>query len=76
MAKLIQLLEINIDTINKFVKVGLIPLSVLNDYDIYLFYKAIDYESRQMKKYEIISKKFKISIDTVRRSISRMEKKV
>lgn len=76
MARIVDLLEKNISVINQFVKVGFVPLSLLNDYDIYLFYKSLDYEPKQMQKYSIISKRFKISVDTVRRSIVRMEKKI
>lgn len=73
MARIIDIFDENIIVINKFIKIGFIPLSLMNDYEIYLFYKQIDSEIRQMKKYEIVSKKFKISVNTVRRSISKME---
>lgn len=74
MARIVDVLEKNIQTVRMFVKIGKMPLSVLNEYDIYLFYKSIDYEQRQMKKYEIVSRRFKVHIDTVRRAIINMER--
>lgn len=69
------LIEKNICTVRKMVQIGVAPLSVMNEYDIYLTFKAIDYEPKQMKRYEIVAKNLKVSVTTVRRAISNMEKK-
>lgn len=74
MARVIDILEENINAVRLLVKIGKMPLSTMNEYDIYLFYKSIDYEQRQMKKYEIVSRRFKVHIDTVRRAIINMER--
>jgi hypothetical protein len=74
MARVVDLVEKNISLVRQFVKIGRMPLSLMTDYDIYLFYKSIDYENAQMKKYLIVSKNFKCSIDTVRRAVVGMEK--
>jgi len=76
MARVIDLIEKNISIVRTFVKIGRMPLSVMTDYDIYLFYKSIDYEPAQMKKYTIVAKNFKCSVDTVRRAVVGMEKVV
>lgn len=76
MERLVDLLENNINVVNRFVKAGKIPLSLMTDYDIYLFYKSITYEKAQMKRYKIVSKNFKCSVETVRRAVSSMEKNV
>ena len=66
----------NIKIVQTFVKIGRMPLSIMTDYDIYLFYKSIDYEPAQMKRYRIVAERFKVSTDTVRRAISVMESNV
>ena len=66
----------NIKIVQTFVKIGKLPLSVLNDYDIYLFYKSIDYELAQMKRYSIVANNFKVSVNTFRRAIVDMEKNI
>ena len=76
MARVVDLLEKNIKVIKQFVKIGRVPLSLMTDYDIYLFYKSIDYETAPMKKYKIVSEKFKISITTVRTAVREMQRNV
>lgn len=74
MGKVVELIENNIRIVKLFVKVGRLPLSLMTDYDIYLFYKSITYEPAQMKRYMIVAKNFKCSVDTVRRAVVGMEK--
>ena len=74
--KVANYISSNIKIVQTFVKIGKLPLSVLNDYDIYLFYKSIDYEPAQMKRYSIVATNFKISVNTVRRAIVDMEKNI
>ena len=76
MARVADFIKKNIDVVKVFVKIGRMPLSVMNDYDIYLFYKSIDYEPAQMKRYGIVAKNFKVSEKTVQRAISDMEKNI
>ncbi len=74
--KVANYISSNIKIVQTFVRMGRMPLSIMTDYDIYLFYKSIDYEPAQMKKYRIVSEKFKVHIDTVRRAVTEMEKNV
>lgn len=74
MGRVVDLVEDNFKIVKTFVKIGRMPLSVMTDYDIYLFYKSITYETAQMKRYEIVAKNFKCSVDTVRRAVVGMEK--
>lgn len=76
MAKVIDLIEKNIVLVKTFVKIGVVPLKTMNDYEIYLFYKSITHETAPMRKYKIVADKFKIHIDTVRRAIENMNKNV
>lgn len=74
--KVANYISSNIKIVQTFVRMGRMPLSIMTDYDIYLFYKSIDYEPAQMKKYDIVSRHFKISVNTVRRAIVDMEKNI
>lgn len=76
MARVADYISSNMKVVKTFVKIGRMPLSVMTDYDIYLFYKSISYESAQMKKYKIVSEKFKVHVDTVRRAVTEMEKTI
>jgi len=74
MVRVAEYIESNIKVVKTFVKIGRMPLSTMTDYDIYLFYKSITYEPAQMKRYMIVAKNFKCSVDTVRRAVVGMEK--
>jgi len=76
MGRVAEYINTNMKVIQTFVKIGRVPLSVMQDYDIYLFYKSIDYEPAQMKRYGIVAKNFKVSVNTVRRAIVDMEKNI
>jgi hypothetical protein len=65
----------NICTVRKLVQIGRVPLCLMTDYDIYLMFKAIDYEPKQMKRYAIVASKLKVSVASVRKAVSSMEKK-
>lgn len=74
MVKVVEYIGTNMKIVKTLVKIGRMPLSVMTDYDIYLFYKSISYEPAQMKRYMIVAKNFKCSVDTVRRAVVGMEK--
>lgn len=76
MERVIDVLEQNMSTIELLVKITKMPLSVISDYQMYVFFKSIDFEKRQMKKYAIVAAKFKVSQRTVIRAISEMNKKI
>jgi hypothetical protein len=70
-----RFIEDNICTVRKLVQIGRPPLCIMTDYDIYLTFKAIDYEPRQMKRYEIVAKNLRVSVASVRKAVASMEKK-
>ena len=76
MVRVADYISSNIKIVQTFVKIGRMPLSIMTDYDIYLFYKSIDYKTAQMKRYSIVATHFKISVNTVRRAIVGMEKNI
>lgn len=75
MAKVVELLDSNIKIINKLAQVGVVPLSLLQNYDIYKAYLETK-GMPQMKRYSIVSLRYKISISGVRKAISAMDKVV
>jgi hypothetical protein len=76
MARVAEYISSHMKIVKTFVKIGRMPLSVMNDYDIYLFYKSIDYEPAQMRRYQIVASNFKCSVDTVRRAVVGMQKNI
>lgn len=76
MARVAEYISSNMKIVKTFIKIGRMPLSIMTDYDIYLFYKSIDYEHAPMKRYRIVAEKFKVHVDTVRRAVVSMEKTI
>lgn len=76
MARVADYISSNMKIVKTFVRIGRMPLSIMTDYDIYLFYKSITYEPAMMKRYQIVATHFKISVNTVRRAIVDMEKNI
>jgi len=74
MAKVADYISKNICVVRKLIQVGTVPLSLMQNYDMYLMFEAIDYEPKQMKRYEIVANRCKCSIDTVRKAVREMEK--
>lgn len=75
MAKVADYISKNICVVRKLIQVGTIPLSLMQNYDIYQVYLSVcEYESKPMKRYEICANRFKCHIDTVRKAIKQMEK--
>ena len=73
MAKVVDFLEKNIDVVNKLSKVGVVPLSLMQNYDIYNCYKSTA-GVPQMKRYGIVSTRLKVSVSSVRKAVVFMEK--
>lgn len=74
--KLAEYLSNNMEVVKTLAKNGSLPLSTLNALDIYLMYEAIDYEPKQMKRYEIVANRFKVCKSTVIKSISQMQRTI
>lgn len=76
MAKIAEYISKNILRIRHDMRLGLISLSVMQNYDIYNLYLSVSkYEEKQMKRYRIVADRCKCSVDTVRKAIREMEKK-
>lgn len=52
---------------------GLIPISVMVNYEMYRMVKAID-NPKKMVVYEMVADRCKCSVDTVRKAVREMEK--
>ncbi len=76
MVRVIDFIESNLEVIKTLINIGQISCLAMNEYDIYNFYKSINYEKAKLKKYAIVADKFKISTKTVYRTILKMEKKI
>lgn len=74
MARVIDVINENLDVINVLLKLGLVPLSLMNDYEMYSMYLNTAEEPRKMVRYERVAKYFKVSVETVRKAVREMEK--
>jgi len=75
MAKVADYISKNICVIRKLIKVGSVPLSLMQNYDIYqLYLSTMEYEDKQMKRYLIVANRCKCSIETVRKAVREMQK--
>lgn len=75
MARVIDVINENLKVINLLLKLGRVPLSLMNDYEIYSMYLNTSEEPRKMVRYQRVAKYFKVSVDTVRKAVREMEKK-
>lgn len=75
MAKVADYIENNISTVNKLAQIGVVPLSFLQNYDIYTAYLSTK-GMPQMKRYSNVALRYKISVSGVRKAIYLMEKVV
>jgi hypothetical protein len=76
MERVIDVINKSLPTINTLLKIGRVPLSLMNDYEIYSMYLANSEEKAQMKRYKIVSDYYKVSVNTVRKAVREMEKLV
>lgn len=66
----------NINTYNILMSNGLIPISIKNQYLIYLRYNKIESYLSQTEKIAIISNEFKVSEKTIYRALNRMREPI
>lgn len=76
MERVIDVINKNLDTINILLKIGRVPLSLMTDYEIYSMYLANENEPEKMKRYQKVAKYYKVSVNTVRKAVREMEKKI
>lgn len=74
MARVIDVINENLDVINVLLKLGRVPLSLMNDYEMYSMYLNTSEEPRKMVRYKRVAKYFKVSVETVRKAVREMEK--
>ena len=74
MARVVDIIEKNIAVIKLLMKLGKVPISVMNDYDIYNMWLSYSHEKSQMKRYKIVANIFKVSDRTVIRAVNEMKK--
>lgn len=75
MAKVIDFVEDNLVTVNRLTKIGVVPLSFLQNYDIYNTYKST-VGIPQMQRYKLVGQRLKISVSAVRKAMYVMEKEM
>lgn len=74
MATLADYIMKNIKTIDKMVKADIVPLSLMQNYDIYkMNISLLDVEPKSMKRYKIIANRYKISTSSVLKAIAKMK---
>lgn len=76
MERVIDVINTNLDVINVLLKIGRVPLSLMNDYEIYSMYLANENEPEKMKRYQKVANYYKVSVNTVRKAVREMEKKI
>jgi len=76
MAKLADYITKNITVIKTLVKVGKMPLSVMQDYEMFRMWQKTASEKSQMQRYKIVAKSSKVSERTVIRAVSEMKKNI
>ena len=64
----------NNEVVLNLVKINLLPLSVMQNYEIYQMVISIGNETKKMKIYEKVAIKNKCSINTVRKAIREMQR--
>ncbi len=74
MGKVADYIAKNNEVVLNLIKMNVLPLSVMQNYEIYQMYLAIHDEPKQMKRYGKVADRCKCHIDTVRRAIKEMEK--
>lgn len=75
MAKTVaEYIEENKCVINKLIKLGKLPLKVINEYQIYLHYRSLESEPSKMVRYETTAENLKTNTTSVRIAVRSMEK--
>lgn len=75
MASVADYISKNISRIRHDMRLGLISLSVMQNYDIYNLYVSIsESEPIKEKRYRIVGSRYKCSKSTVKKAIYEMEK--
>lgn len=76
MAKVADYISKNMGVVKTLVKIGKMPLSVMNDYDIFKMWQCTEHEKSQMQRYKSVAKNFKVSERTVIRAVNEMKKNI
>ena len=73
MGKVADYIAKNNEVVLNLIKMNVLPLSVMQNYEIYQIYLATD-EPKKMKRYEMVANRWKWCIDSVRNAKRQMEK--
>jgi len=76
MAKVADYISKNMGVVKTLVKIGKLPLSVMNDYDMFKMWQGTEHEKSQMQRYKTVAKTFKVSDRSVIRAVSEMKKNI
>ncbi len=74
MGTLAEYLKDNNEVVLNLIKMNLLPLVVMQNYEIYQMVSAIQDEPKRMKVYERVANRCKCSVNTVRKAVREMEK--
>jgi len=64
----------NNDVVLNLIKMKAVPLSLMQNYEIYRMVLAITDEPKRMKVYEMVANRCKCSVRTVRKAVNEMER--
>lgn len=64
----------NNEVVLNLIKMKAVPLSLMQNYEIYRMVLAITDEPKRMKVYERVANRCKCSVDTVRKAVREMQK--
>lgn len=74
--RVIDVVTEDMDAMRRLIKCGLVDICRINDYQIYVFYSTLNKIESKMDRYEFTAAAMGVTSETVRRVISKMEKKV
>jgi hypothetical protein len=76
MATVAEYIAKNNKTVLELRKMALLPLSVMQNYEIYQMVLAIKDEPKRMKVYQRVANHCKCSVETVRKAVREMQKPI
>lgn len=74
MEKVADYIAKNNEVVLNLIKMNVLPLSVMQNYEMYRMVLAVTDEPKRMKVYERVANRCKCSVNTVRKAVREMEK--
>lgn len=72
--RVIDYIKKNYNVFCKFSKLGKIPNSIINEYNIYLYYQSTSHIKSKMQRYTLTSEAMRINEKSVRNAVKEMER--